>query len=264
MSEVTIHVRVSPAVMRWGLAGALLSFMAVELASENVTLTTYYPAPSGIYAKMITTKDGYFGRDGGMVTVGLPPAGTYPANWAGIPTNKLMIRGVGGAPADVVGSYASTNEGITIEEPDAGSGQGASIDLREGGVLRGRFRADNFYDTLNIWASETSVILDTGGRIYPSAGNSLLGGAVGSGFGYFNRGSMRVYSADCGPTPKAYILGVTACDSSTEYATTMKGYWAENIILGTIPPVPTGTFSFDKAEAAKGEMWCCKCGGTCP
>lgn len=60
-----------------GLMAAVMFFAAVpELASESVTLTTYYPAPSGVYAQMITTGNTYLARDGGAVRIGnaVPPA----------------------------------------------------------------------------------------------------------------------------------------------------------------------------------------------
>lgn len=59
-----------------GLMAAAMFFAAVpELASESVTLTTYYPAPSGVYAQMITTGNTYLARDGGAVRIGsaVPP-----------------------------------------------------------------------------------------------------------------------------------------------------------------------------------------------
>jgi hypothetical protein len=72
MADFTIRldVRVSPALFRWAMAGLLLSSMAGELASENVQLTTYYPAPSGVYTQMVTTQNTYLARDSGYVDVG--------------------------------------------------------------------------------------------------------------------------------------------------------------------------------------------------
>ncbi len=46
-----------------------------ELESESVTLSTYYPAPSGVYTKMITTGDTLLARDGGQIAMGTPVAG---------------------------------------------------------------------------------------------------------------------------------------------------------------------------------------------
>ncbi|MBI4377004.1 MAG: hypothetical protein HY549_11205 [Elusimicrobia bacterium] len=74
---IKIEISVTSAAFQWGLAGLLLSFSAVELGSENVTLTTYYPAPSGVYTKMITTGQTILARDGGNVGIGTGP--TAPA-----------------------------------------------------------------------------------------------------------------------------------------------------------------------------------------
>ena len=69
-------------------AGSILS-SAAPLACESVTLTTYYPAPSGVYAQMITTGNTYLARDaaasGGKVGIG-----TFN------PQGLLDIEGTGG------------------------------------------------------------------------------------------------------------------------------------------------------------------------
>lgn len=56
-------------MLRAGLVGLLCCLCAQDLASESVTLTTYYPAPSGIYTKMITTGQTMLARDSGYVGV---------------------------------------------------------------------------------------------------------------------------------------------------------------------------------------------------
>ena len=64
------------------MAAAMFFSAASELASETVTLSTYYPAPSGVYAQMITTGNTYLARDnasnGGQVGIGTsnPVAGS--------------------------------------------------------------------------------------------------------------------------------------------------------------------------------------------
>jgi hypothetical protein len=45
------------------MALAMMLSAVGELASENMTLTTYYPAPSGVYAQLITTGNTYLARD---------------------------------------------------------------------------------------------------------------------------------------------------------------------------------------------------------
>ncbi len=52
------------------LAAFLVALAVTETTSESLTLTTYYPAPSGVYAQMITTGNTYLARDGGAVSVG--------------------------------------------------------------------------------------------------------------------------------------------------------------------------------------------------
>lgn len=73
MADLNIHldVSVTSAKARWFAAFLLVGLISPELGSENVTLTTYYPAPSGIYAQMITTGNTYLARDpGGSVGIG--------------------------------------------------------------------------------------------------------------------------------------------------------------------------------------------------
>lgn len=58
-------------IPRWGLAALALSVLASDLATENVTLSTFLPAPSGVYKKMLTTGSAYLARDAdGRVGIG--------------------------------------------------------------------------------------------------------------------------------------------------------------------------------------------------
>lgn len=71
--RIDLHLRISyePRVLRPWLALGLLLVSAADLGSENVTLTTYYPAPSGIYTQIIATGQTLLARDGGRVGIGL-------------------------------------------------------------------------------------------------------------------------------------------------------------------------------------------------
>jgi len=75
-----------------GIAALLLLIMAPELDSENVDLTSYYPAPSGVYNKMITYNNAYLATNSGNVGVGT----TNPAAKLQVASGNLIIDGIGG------------------------------------------------------------------------------------------------------------------------------------------------------------------------
>ncbi len=69
MAELTVRfdLKFGARTVRCLLAACMIAGVATEVASESVTLTTYYPAPSGVYTQMITTSNTYLARDGGSV-----------------------------------------------------------------------------------------------------------------------------------------------------------------------------------------------------
>ena len=69
MAELTVRFDLSFGVrsLRCLLIAGMIFSAATEVASESVTLTTYYPAPSGVYVQMITTGNTFLARDGGRV-----------------------------------------------------------------------------------------------------------------------------------------------------------------------------------------------------
>ncbi|NNN05050.1 MAG: hypothetical protein HKL90_04035 [Elusimicrobia bacterium] len=84
MTECVVHLELSFGTrsMRVLLTAALLFCVATEVASESVSLTTYYPAPSGVYTQLIGTSNTYLARDAGFLDVGTnaaPSAGTKMA-----------------------------------------------------------------------------------------------------------------------------------------------------------------------------------------
>jgi len=102
-----IHVQLDLTVpffaARTLLAAGALFLCAGELNSESVMLTTYYPAPSGIYTRLIATDNTLLARDVGFVGIrtsvtgsilsvkGNMSLGTYSANAA--PANGLIVSG---------------------------------------------------------------------------------------------------------------------------------------------------------------------------
>ena len=137
MAELTLHLSFGSRSLRCVLAAGMICSAASQVASESVTLTTYYPAPSGVYAQMITTGNTFISRDGGYALVGaLPPAGTVlgpgfyvnPPAGGGVaigaayvavavppapPPNGMIIQGSVG--------IANTNPGTAPANPYVGS-----------------------------------------------------------------------------------------------------------------------------------------------
>jgi len=72
--SLRLEIRYDSRMIRLALSAAMLFAVAAEVASESVTLTTYYPAPSGVYAQMITTDRTDLAKTGGTVTVGAADA----------------------------------------------------------------------------------------------------------------------------------------------------------------------------------------------
>ncbi len=85
--NIQLNLRLAPEVLRGGLLIVSLLAFTTELGSENVTLTTYYPAPSGVYTQMITTGNTWLARENGNVVIG---------------TNNLAAR------LDVTGTVSAT------------------------------------------------------------------------------------------------------------------------------------------------------------
>lgn len=67
------ETRLNPRQLKWGLLAFSILALASEVGTENVILTTYYPAPSGVYTQLISTQKTIMARDGGMLIAGPDP-----------------------------------------------------------------------------------------------------------------------------------------------------------------------------------------------
>lgn len=131
-----------PRTFRVPLAALMMLAAVGELNSESVTLSTYYPAPSGVYTNMITTGNTFLARDGGgasRVGVGTTAPGAklsvsgsmavgaaYAASAP--PADSVIVSGsVGigltnpGSALDVVGTMKVTRSGCTESTANNGS-----------------------------------------------------------------------------------------------------------------------------------------------
>jgi hypothetical protein len=75
--EIVIRIRISRRTFVWAAAALLMFCAANEVVSESLTLTTYYPAPSGVYQRLTTTGGSaanpgntVLARDAGSVGIG--------------------------------------------------------------------------------------------------------------------------------------------------------------------------------------------------
>ena len=146
--DIHIHLRLSygPRFVRRALTVFFLFALAGDLSSENVTLTTYYPAPSGVYTRMITTSDTYLARDGGSVGVGMTTPGV----------GKLAVSNAGGGVGIYVGNGSPYGQAYIEQDGPAGT---------------------------HLWMAEngTSVFNVTSGGAMTMAGAATIGGAASIG-----------------------------------------------------------------------------------
>jgi hypothetical protein len=75
--EIIIRIRISRRVFVWASAVLLMCCAANEVVSESLTMTTYYPAPTGTYQRLVTTggiaanpSNTILARDAGSVGIG--------------------------------------------------------------------------------------------------------------------------------------------------------------------------------------------------
>ena len=68
--DITIRIKVSRRMFVWGAAVLMLCCSANELVSESMTMTTYYPAPSGVYKRISTTGKTVLATQGSNVGIG--------------------------------------------------------------------------------------------------------------------------------------------------------------------------------------------------
>ena len=223
---------------------AVMMLCAVpELDSESVTLSTYYPAPSGVYTQMITTGNTYLARDGG--------AGTSVGIGTTAPGAKLDVNGfarmqrlttTGANALNTADPYAAD---LTLGS-DVGVRHDSSIMMwSAASAMRLRSEGDVLY--LNTWNSNAATY-----NVALAAGvgqtSTFNGTVTATGKISFND-SVVSTNHNCNMT--VYGLGFQSCGAG-RYATYTSGVMVKyTTTVGTTDP--TGT------------MLCCVCpSGGCP
>jgi hypothetical protein len=157
--DIHVHLDLSvPArTLIFLMAAALLVIVTPELGSENVTLSTYYPAPSGVYNKMITTNTTFLATSGGRVGIGT----TVPAAALDVAGGLLRVAGAAGANVADQGAYLGWNA-------LGGGGTGETDFVNNQGSGSGGFAFFNY----NSAATDFQVPLLIAGSGAVSIGNS--------------------------------------------------------------------------------------------
>jgi hypothetical protein len=133
--------------------GAFLSimlFMGIYSVAEEITLTTYYPAPYGVYNELTTTGNTYLATTLGNVGIGLAATDTIQnkldvkgsvaigASYSGVspaaPVNGLIVQGqVGiGTASPTAGTALDVTGTINAAAYSTGGASGCSGSFTDG------------------------------------------------------------------------------------------------------------------------------------
>lgn len=245
MTEITVRFDLTFSRRFIRTAGALAIMLCAvpELDSESVTLSTYYPAPSGVYTNMITTGNTFLARDGG--------AGTSVGIGTTAPGAKLDVAGL----ARMQRLTTTGANGLNTADPyaadltlgsDVGVRHDSSIMMwSAASAMRLRSASDVLY--LNTWNSPAATY-----NVALAAGvgqtSTFNGPVTGNGKISFND-SLVSTTYNCNMV--TYGVGTQSCPAG-RYATYTSGIMVKyTATVGTTDPA--------------GTMLCCVCPtGGCP
>ena len=134
----------------WMVGGLLLSTMAYAMA-EDITLTTYYPSPRGVYEQIVTTGQTTLATNGGNVGIGT----NAPSQRLTLGSGNVLLPNGGnlyfaGVPSDgqtgmrlLGGSINGALQGgvIDVRTPDSADGLRLRVDTTQGWTERMRITA---------------------------------------------------------------------------------------------------------------------------
>lgn len=232
--DIRLEIHVPPSALRAALTAFFVAVPSMDLSSESVTLMTYYPAPSGVYSRIITTGDTQLSRDTGSVAIGSnvsPGTGTRLSVMNGrvgigtaSPSATLDVVGSGGANVDLkVNGRIWTQNGVWVDSAQT--------------QLIGDAGAGNLGLYNNGWSLKVNASGNVGIGIDPSAAKLDVNGTI-------------VARGCSSPVTIAYGGGVASCPANT-YATWVTG------VMSKYQNGPPST-------VLSGSMYCCPCVGTCP
>lgn len=212
--EIEIRLVVPANSLRWLLTAALMLVCAGDTVSESVSLTTYYPAPSGIYTQMIATGNSWLARDAttnsSYLMVGSNGAagntGTGAANTRMVVMNGRVGIGTN-SPSDllhVAGNSRVSGGNLTVASAGSvivgnssafQSDQGGSMELGGNNSTAGTgtpyvdFHFNGVSQDYNV-----RMINDGSGRLTVN-GNLRASGGVGRGYVYIDNSGTGCWTA---------------------------------------------------------------------
>lgn len=172
---VTIRLVIGRRELVAALVAAMVLATPAELATERLTMTTYYPSPYGVYQRLRSTQDAYLATASGSVGVG-----------TATPGRKLHVVG------DMQANDLYTNDGIQIQGL---SGRNYFRDVE----ARGNLRVGAAWGMPGIYAeSGVGVVGGAGGTslqnnaLFATTGGNVGIGTTGPGHRLDVNGNARV------------------------------------------------------------------------
>jgi hypothetical protein len=222
--DIRLRLHYEPRALRPLLAGLFVVLLASDLASENVTLTTYYPAPSGVYTQLITTGNTYAARDAGTLAVGTKtPNAAYKMDVAG---NALLESGYYLAFGNQ--SWIDSDQGGAIE---LGANNGNANALGATPYIDFHYGIGAAQDFNVRLINNSNGLLSLVGDGYVSGAQQVVGnfnvgaagpGATGHGYVYIDN-----TNTGCAATSIAGDVFNTACPAG-QYITAQPGFYIES------------------------------------
>ncbi len=194
MSEKTIHLvlhvpnfpKFNPKskIWKWGLGAVFVLTLVAPIATESITLSTYYPAPAGAYNNMVTIGNTWLARDpmpsGGTSFVELGSNAAVGGNTKLAVENGNILIGNDGTPLtapELLSIYGSgTWNGVLVQ-----NGGGNNVQLFDDG--NGHLESGSSGQPLWINGDQNApTYIDSGGGgtvINQGGGNVSIGPGIG-------------------------------------------------------------------------------------
>ena len=181
------------------LSAAFLALLTSPIATEQVTLSTYYPAPAGVYNNMVTIGNTWLARDN------IP--GTTTPSFVELGSNSPLSSGTKLAVMNGSVAIGTTTPQAVLDvssgaQPQAKFGNGTDtvlINLQDIKNANWQINTGNY--ELGFYNAAKNAVMTLGNTGSPYSGNVGINTAtpqamldVGSGYGYWNQlgGTIRI------------------------------------------------------------------------